>query len=54
VAALATLQILGSWLLHTLEPWSILGANLVAAVVMLGLLFRQHHRSLREVMTSAE
>ena len=54
VAALAALQILGSWLLHTLEPWSILGANLVAAVVMLGLLFRQHHRSLREVMTSAE
>src|SRR5882724_6295718 len=52
VAALAALQILGSWLLHTLEPWSILGANLVAAVVMLGLLFLHHQRSLKEVMTS--
>src|SRR5258705_3318920 len=54
VAALAALQILGSWLLHTLEPWSILGANLVAAVAVLGLLFLPPHRSLREVMTSAE
>src|SRR6266568_1695863 len=54
VAALAALQVLASWLLHTMEPWSVLGANLVAAVVMLGLLFRHHQRSLREVMTSAE
>jgi hypothetical protein len=54
VAALAALQVLASWLLHTMEPWSILGANLVAAVVMLGLLFLHHQRSLREVMTSAE
>ena len=54
VAALAALQVLGSWLLNTLEPWSILGANLVASVVMLGLLFLHHHRSLQEVMTSAE
>jgi CBS-domain-containing membrane protein len=37
-----------------MEPWSILGANLVAAVVMLGLLFLHHQRSLKEVMTSAE
>src|SRR6266511_768328 len=54
VAALAALQVLASWLLHTMDPWSILGANLVAAVVMVGLLFLHHQRSLREVMMSAE
>jgi len=53
-AALAALRVLASWLLHTMEPWSILGANLVAAVVMLGLLFLHHQCSLEEVMTSAE
>ena len=54
VAALAAARVLGSWLLHAIQPWSILGANLVAAVVMLGLFYRHHRRSLREVLTSAE
>ena len=54
VAALAAVMILASWLLHTLQPWAILGANLVAAIVMLGLLFRDHHMSLNEVLTSGE
>jgi hypothetical protein len=54
VAALAAIQVLASWLLHTLEPWSVLGANFVAAAVMMGLLFLHHQRSLREMMTSAE
>jgi CBS-domain-containing membrane protein len=28
-------------------PWSILGGNLVASLVMLGILFRDHRFSLR-------
>jgi hypothetical protein len=54
VGALVAAIVLASWLFHTLEPWSILGANLVAAVIMLGLLFRHHRRSPSEVLTSAE
>lgn len=54
VAALAALMMLASGLLNTLQPWAILGANLVAAVVMLGILFRDHHTSLNEVLTSGE
>ncbi len=34
--------------------WAILGANLLAAVVMLGILFRSHHRVPREVLTAGE
>ncbi len=54
VAALAAVMILAVWLLNTLQPWAILWANLVAAVVMLGILFRDHHTSLNEVLTSGE
>lgn len=54
VVALAAVQLLASWLLNSVPPWSILGANLVASVVMLGLLFRHHRRSARELLTSAE
>jgi len=54
VAALAAGMVLASWLLHTLEPWTILGANLIATVVMLSLLFRHHRRSPSEVLTSGE
>ena len=53
-AAFAAATVLASWLLHTLEPWAILGANLIATVVMLSLLFHHHRRSPREVLTSAE
>ena len=37
------MMILGSWLLDSArKPWAILGGNLVAALVMLGILFRDH------------
>jgi hypothetical protein len=54
VAALAAMAVLASWLLDTLRPWAIIGANFVAALVMLGFLFRDHHVSVRELLTSAE
>jgi hypothetical protein len=54
VAVLAAMMILGAWLLDTLQPWAILGGNLVAALVMLGLLFRDHHFTLHELRTSGE
>jgi len=54
VAALAAMAVLASWLLDTLRPWAIIGANFVAALVMLGILFRDHHVSVRELLTSGE
>ena len=54
VAVFAAMMILGSWLLDTLQPWAILGGNLVAALVMLTLLFRGHHFSLHELRTAGE
>jgi len=54
VAVFAAMMILGSWLLDTLQPWAILGGNLVAALVMLGILFRDHRFSLHELRTSGE
>jgi CBS-domain-containing membrane protein len=48
------MMVLGSWLLDTLQPWAILGGNLVAALVMLSILFRGHHFSLHEALTSGE
>ena len=54
VATLVTVRILASWLFDTIAPWLILGANLLAALVMLTVLVRRHHRSFREVLTSAE
>ena len=41
-------------LIEDIPIWSILGANLLAAVVMLGFLFRSHHRVPREVLTVGE
>ena len=41
-------------LLDDIPIWSILGANLLAAVVMLGILFRRHHRLPSEVQTVGE
>jgi hypothetical protein len=54
VAALASLALLASWLFDTLRPWAIIGANVVAALVMLGILFRDHRTSLRQLLTSGE
>jgi hypothetical protein len=54
VAALALAMLVASWLLHTISPGAIIGANFVAAAVMLILLFRHHGRAPSEVLTSAE
>ncbi len=54
VAALASVALLASWLFDTLRPWAIIGANVVAALVMLGILFRDHRTSLRQLLTSGE
>jgi hypothetical protein len=54
VAVFLAMMVLGSWLLDTLQPWAILGGNLVAALVMLGILFRGHHFTLHEALTSGE
>ena len=54
VAALAAMAVLAYWLLNTLRPWAVLGANFVAAITMLGLLFRQHSRSIGDLLTSGE
>jgi len=54
VAVFLAMMVLSSWLFNTLHPWAILGGNLVAALIMLGILFRDHHFSLHEAMTSGE
>jgi hypothetical protein len=54
VAVLLAMMVLSSWLFNTLHPWAILGGNLVAALIMLGILFRDHHFSLHEAMMSGE
>ena len=54
VGAGAAVTVLASWLLDTLRPWAILWGNFVAALVMLGILFRHHRMSLRDVLMSAE
>ena len=41
-------------LIEEIPIWAILGANLLAAAVMLGILFRSHHRVPREVLTAGE
>jgi hypothetical protein len=45
---------LAEWLIEEIPIWAILGANLLAAVIMLGILFRRHHRAPREVLTVGE
>jgi hypothetical protein len=47
-------MMLGERLVEELPIWAILGANLLAAGVMLGILFRRHHRMPREVLTAGE
>ncbi len=54
VAALAAITVLAAWLLDTLRPWAIIGANFVAALIMLGILFRHHHMTVSELLTSGE
>ena len=54
VAVFLAVGVRGSWLFNTLHPWAILGGNFVAALVMLGILFRHHRLPLYETMTSGE
>jgi len=54
VFALAMIMTLGAWLFHTLPPWTIIGGNLVAGLIMMAILFRDHSVSLGEVLTSVE
>ena len=54
VAAFLAMVVLGSWLFNALHPGAVLGGNLVAALIMLGILFRDHHFSLHEALTSGE
>jgi hypothetical protein len=54
VAAFAFVAVIGSWLLHTITPGAIIGANVIATLVMLSLLFRKHRRAPGELLTSAE
>jgi len=54
VVFVLVVMVLAGWLLEELPIWAILGANLVAAVVMLSLLFRRHHRMPRELLSTGE
>jgi hypothetical protein len=54
VAALAAVEVMASWLFDTLRPWSIIGGNLVAVLVMMGILVSNHQVSLAEALSSAE
>lgn len=46
----ALIAILAEWLLEAMPWWTILGGNLVAAVVMLGFFFREHRVTWREFL----
>ncbi|HEY7040698.1 MAG TPA: hypothetical protein VID28_17675 [Methylomirabilota bacterium] len=46
----AMLTILAEWLLEAIPWWTILGGNLVAAIVMLGFFFREHRVTWREFL----
>ena len=50
----AMVMVLAERLMDEIPIWTILGANLLAAVVMLGILFRSHHRMPSEVLTVGE
>ncbi len=54
VAAFLMIFVLAERLLEDLAPWAILGANLLAAVVMLALLFHSHRRSPAELLVAGE
>lgn len=54
VFLLAMVMVLAQWLFETLAPWSIVVGNLVASVVMLGVLFRRHHLAPRQLLTAGE
>ena len=45
---------LAGWLLEEIPIWTIFGANFLAAIVMLGILFRRHHRVPSEMLSVGE
>jgi len=47
----AMVMVTAERLFEAISIWAILGANLVAAIVMLGILFRQHHRVPSDLLT---
>jgi hypothetical protein len=49
---IALIAILAEWLFDTLTWWRILGANLLAAVVMLAYFFREHRLAWRELLSA--
>jgi hypothetical protein len=50
VSFAALLTILAEWLLEAIPWWTILGGNLLAAIVMLGFFFREHRVTWREFL----
>jgi hypothetical protein len=54
VAALLAMMVLSERTFEQLGPWSMLGANLLASVAMLGVLFRGHRRSPAELLVVGE
>jgi hypothetical protein len=54
VVFVLVVMVTAGWLLEELPIWSILAANFLAAVVMLSLLFRLHHRMPRELLSTGE
>ena len=48
------LMILAEWLFEALAWWNILAANLLAALVMLAYLFREHRVAWREFLSARE
>jgi hypothetical protein len=51
---LAMVMVVAEGLFETLAPWSIVVGNLLASVVMLGVLFRRHHLAPRQLLTAGE
>jgi len=50
----ALVMILSERLFEEMSVVTILGANLLASIVMLGILFRRHHRAPRELLAVGE
>ena len=51
---LALIAVLAEWLLEAVPMWSILGANLLAMVSMLGVLLPRHHVTWQVFVSTAE
>jgi hypothetical protein len=54
VFVVGMVMMLAERLIEEIPVWAILGGNLLSAVVMLAILFRNHHRAPRELLTVGE